>query len=482
MTLHRFAPHALLALVALAVAAFGNGEHSHPVAAWLAPVLMLRFVRDTRTKRGLLAAWLVAALAWALQWHAVFRAEGLELAIGALLFGGLGLLPYLADRALARRLPPLAGTLVFPAALVAFELVLAHGPFGAWGMLAYTQADVLPLAQLASVTGMAGVTFLVAWLAPVANLAWQERAGTGWRAPAAAFAIAIVVAAGTGALRLALAQPRGEPLRVAIVQPRMEANANYDAALAPALVDGLFTDSEAAVARGAQLVLWPEDSFFVAQADAAALHGRAAAFAQATGAHLAIAYGERERADGLRYRNTSMGFAPDGSILWRYAKSHAVPGYEEKNMVPGDGRIASVATTFGRVAAMICFDADHGGMLAQLGGRHDLLVLPSDDWPAIAWLHAAMVRLHAIEHGVPVARPTINGRSVAFDAYGRAAGMLPPGSTGRLLLAELVPGSVAAPYVRVGDAFAWTCVALLPALLVLALRRRRAAGVAAAVA
>ena len=165
---------------------------------------------------------------------------------------------------------------------------------------------------------------------------------------------------------------------------------------------------------------------------------------------------------------------PDGAERWRYAKSHGVPGYEERYMARGDGRLVSASTPFGRVAGMICFDADHSGMLRQLGGAHDLLLLPSDDWPAIEWLHAAMVRIRAIEQGIAIARPTINGRSVAYDARGRVVAELPAGSSGTTLAAQLPLAREATPFVRIGDALSWVCVAAL-GLLAFASRRRRTA-------
>lgn len=471
----------LLAAAACGVSAFGNGAHSHPLAAWLAPVLLLAFVRAAPGRRGLLAAWLLFAATWAVQWSDVFRARGLELVIGALLFGGLGLLPYLADRRWSPRLAPWAGTFVFPCAIVAFELLLARGsPYGAWGMVAYTQADVAPVAQLAALAGTAGVAFLVAWLAPVALLAFRDRLATrDARTTAVAWSLVAVLALGWGWQRVHASAQSGTSLAIAFVLPDCEANCNYEAARAPALIDGLFRRSAGAAAAGARLIAWPEDSFFVPRTESAALAVRAAAFAREHGVHLMIAYGERERASELRYRNLSVLFGPDGAELWRYAKSHGVPGYEEKYMARGDGRLVSASTSFGRVAGMICFDADHSGMLRQLGGAHDLLLLPSDDWPAIEWLHAAMVRIRAIEQGIAIARPTINGRSVAYDARGRVVAELPAGSSGTILAAQLPLAREATPFVRIGDAPSWACVAAL-GLLAFASRRRRTAALTVA--
>src|SRR5262245_28036543 len=52
--------------------------------------------------------------------------------------------------------------LALPVVAVAVETLLAHlTPDGNWGSLAYTQANVLPIAQLAAVFGVGGVLFLL---------------------------------------------------------------------------------------------------------------------------------------------------------------------------------------------------------------------------------------------------------------------------------------------------------------------------------
>src|SRR5689334_9323453 len=52
--------------------------------------------------------------------------------------------------------------LALPVVAVAMDTLLAHlTPDGNWGSLAYTQAEVLPVAQLAAVFGVGGVLFLL---------------------------------------------------------------------------------------------------------------------------------------------------------------------------------------------------------------------------------------------------------------------------------------------------------------------------------
>ena len=111
-------------------------------------------------------------------------------------------LPYLADRLLVNRLRGFAATLVFPLLQVSLEYIITTvSPLGSWGSLAYTQHSFLPFLQLLSITGMWGLSFLIAWLAPVVNWAWEQdfalqRVRTGVLTYGGILALVLVLVAG----------------------------------------------------------------------------------------------------------------------------------------------------------------------------------------------------------------------------------------------------------------------------------------------
>ncbi len=63
--------------------------------------------------------------------------------------------------------------LYFPAAVVTIEYLMSFPPANSWFSLAYTQYGNLPLMQLFSVTGIWGLSFLIAWFASGLNWAWE---------------------------------------------------------------------------------------------------------------------------------------------------------------------------------------------------------------------------------------------------------------------------------------------------------------------
>ena len=138
-------------------------------------------------------------------------------------------------------------------------------------------------------------------------------------------------------------------------------------------------------------------------------------------------------------------------------------------MVRGDGRVPVVATGDARVATAICFDADFPEFIRQAAqGAADLLILPANDWKSIKDLHFQMHAFRAIETGTPIVRAAASGLSSAVDPWGRVVGMtdyFAPGDG--TMTAQLPLGGIRTVYGRVGDLFAWLCVAGLATALAL---------------
>lgn len=466
---------ALLLIAACAVLAFANGERSAALAAWIGPTLLVRFWRRQPFWRGLFLAFVAGLPVWLFQWSGVFRLQGPELLVAAAILWLIALVPYALDRLLAPRLGQW-GVLVLPCALVGLEFGFTLlSPYGSWGSLAYSQANLLPLVQAASLVGMWAVTFLIGWAAATANLVWQAPGEPRrWTAAAGAFVLVLAAVTGFGVNRLAAPAPKGPVVRAAGVAAQYDSNRNYDLSLAPAIEAHLFAQSERAASTGAQLVVWPEDSFFLPAADEPALIARGQQLARRLGLHLGMSYGLRQDAATKRYRNTTVLIGPDGRMLWRYAKRYPVPGYEAKHMIPGPALGAFADTAWGRIGGAICFDGDHHDVISRFGAqRSALAILPSDDWPAVVDLHARMVRMRAVEQGVPVLRPTMNGRSLVLDAYGRILASLPADAPDpKVMSADIPLGARPTLYTRIGDAFAWACLGVLALLALAGLVRR----------
>ena len=145
------------------------------VAAWLAPTFLLHFTHAKPSVAGLAGVWLALYVALCVACRGVAPDSGFGYAVVMTVVVTLEFLPYVADRLLTSRLPEFTATLVFPLAMTVMEFVLNSG--GIFLSVAYTQDGNLPLMQLASVTGIWGITFLVTWFSAVLN--WGVENGVG---------------------------------------------------------------------------------------------------------------------------------------------------------------------------------------------------------------------------------------------------------------------------------------------------------------
>jgi apolipoprotein N-acyltransferase len=456
----RFIAVLVLAIIAAYVAAFANGREIVPLAAWIAPTLLLRVTRSQSPVLGFVVALAVMTPAWIFAWSDALRLHGLMIYLSAVVAAGFTLMPYLADRLVARRLPKLAAMFVFPTALVAMEWCFTLiSPFGSWGASAYTQTDFSWLLQSASITGMWSISFLIGWFASAVNTAWELR--PSWKQaliPLAAFAAVFLIAIGAGAWRLSQQNPEGNaPLAIAL--PQVANNQNFSLDYSAPIRAYMFAQTDALAHHGAQMVVWPEDTLALVAADEDGFISQARELAQRDRTAIALSYTMRFTPQSLRYENKSVLISASGAIAWRTSKTFPVPGAEERNMRPGNGEIAAATLPLGLVQGATGFDLDHRAAMRQVGQSTALLLAPSDDWPAVVDLHARMVRMRAVEYGVPILRPTLNGASVAYDAFGAAV----PLPTQTLRLAMPV-GAAPTLYPRIGDVFAWLCVAALALL------------------
>ena len=475
-------PLAWLAL-GCALMAFSQGRWSVPLFAWLGPVLMVRYVRTVRPLWALTGFVIAHTAAWEV---AYLGTVPLPTAAHIGLFTGLSLilgLVFLADRWAARHSAGILSTLMLPCGWVLFEFLNGlASPNGTWGSIAYTFSGELPLAQIVSVTGWTGLTFLVGWFATTVNRLWEQGA-TAWREAAAfvGFLVAVLV---FGGLRLALAPTPPQTLRAAaVVAPgtfqtehidelwRYTRGFELDAegvALAQRRIAESLDEHFALVEReakaGADLVVWAEANLSLTAAEEPGWLERAREIAREESIHLGMGATVFRPETRERTQNTLVLVGPDGEIDWRFLKATRVPG---SGNVKGDGVLPRLDTDHGRWSAAICFDLDFPRLIRQAGRMDaDLLLAPSNDWTEVREMHLRMHILRAIEQGFTLFRPTKDGISAAADSYGRVLARLDTEtSPDKVMVVSLPVEGVTTVYSQIGDAFSWLCSAVFLGLL-----------------
>jgi len=372
----------------------------------------------------------------------------------------------LAFRALVRRGAPWSAALCVPVLWVVFEFAGTRiSPHGSAGSLAYSQADVLPIARLASVTGLSGITFLLMAVPAAAAVAMAKSTPRRPRvhvALAAALLVATAVAFGTWRLARPVAGT-AVTIGLAASDVPIAAFRTTDRGEALAGIQAHAEAVDALAARGAAVVVLPEKIVGVTDAYRDDVERQIAAAAARN--RVTVVAGVNEIA-APRRRNVALVIAPDGTIAGRYRKRHHIPGIEA-GYADGDGPLIVPAATAPWGVA-ICKDLDFPSLGREYGARGSgLLLVPSWDFVSDAWLHDRMAAMRGIESGFAMARAAKQGLLTLRDDRGRlVASARSDAAPMALLAAPVEVRHDPTVYARYGDWFAWLCVLAAAGLVI----------------
>jgi apolipoprotein N-acyltransferase len=464
-----------------------GGRWDIPLAAWVAPVFLLRFSRLSRPATAICLVWVAgvaAAFFWGFQLNVRVQASTVA---GHVAFGTIYTLPYVLDRLVGPRLPRAARLLMLPAAMASAEyLMAAFSPLGtAYGTRAITQHGNLALLQLASITGPYGIAFLIGWLATTVNWGWEPASWARAGMVGGIFTAVLLAVLLGGAARLAFVPPSNTYVRVAGITPseasiaaaRAKLGADFPASkdeLAqsdPAKLQAAFdvingdllVQTRQAARAGAKIVVWSETAARLLPSAKPAFLQKAAEVARQEGVYLNVANAVPFQ------RNETHLFDPAGKAVWWYWKNHPVPGMEP--VPPGNTPVPVAETPFGRLSNVICFDADFPALTRRAA---DIMIVPGADWPEMGRVHTMkMASLRAIENGYSLIRQDYDGQSAAFDPQGRVLVTQDTTHEGpHLMMVDLPTKGSPTLYGMIGDVFVWLCVAGTLLLLGLGLFRR----------
>lgn len=466
--------------------AFGQGRWPLALAAWLAPVLLIRFSRAAPVWFGVIGLTVVHAAGWEVAYLGMVK---MPTAARWGLFLGLSLamaLVYQADRWVSTRNAGAWTTLVFPCGWVAFEYLNGRfSPSGSWASIAYTFAEHPVLVQVTSLVGWTGITFLVGWVASVINHAWSRGAAEEFPTRiTAACAIAIAAALLFGGARL-WATPASDTVRIAnIVGPSPFMAGDEFQRNVWAYTRGLdLPETEVAAAQGqiqrtidrylalaareiengALVVLFPEANCALTSNEAPAFVESARSLANRHDAYVGLSLFVFRPDAGLPAENRFVLLGPDGETVLDYLKAKLVPG---STHVVGDGTLPIVETAFGTISCAICFDMDFPVLLQQAAAA-DIVFAPSNDWTEVRAIHARMAMMRAVEQGFTMVRPTKDGYALVTDALGRTVAWQDTDRPGEhVLVTEAPVDGVRTLYSVIGDTFSWACMLMFVAFLV----------------
>jgi len=429
-----------------------------------------------------------------------FGGLSVPLAVAAMLLlaAYLALYPAIAALATARlvRHAGAAGLLVFPAAWTASEYIRGHlfGGFP-WVPLGSSQATVLPVAQMASLAGVYGLSGFVASVNALLAVALIDGGRRRTRA-GVAIAVLLVTAGGWGSWRIARGGlgDTGAPLAVGLIQGNIPQDEKWDPARADRILTTYADLSRAAVARGAAFVIWPESSTpFMLEEDP---RGEAVrALVRELGVPLLVGSEEFQPLPEPRLYNAAFLLQHDGTTAAVYRKIRLVPFGEYiplrrwlffvsplverlAEFAPGDAPVM-LPVGDGLASTSICYEVVYPELVraAVLAGSDLLTTITNDAWyghSSAPYQHFELASLRAIEQGRFLVRAANTGISGVVDPYGRAverSGIFEQTAIVREI--RLLAGRTV--YQVIGDAAAWAAIALTLAAIV-GTRRRAGQG------
>jgi apolipoprotein N-acyltransferase len=492
-----------------------------PLAAFLAPAMLLWLIRGRHFWRAFLIAAVILTISNLIANYRVmpfplplFIPMTLQISIVAAI-------PYAAYSWLARIKKSGETTLLFPFFQVLLEFGNSFLGGGTWGSIAYTQIDNLPLIQLASVTGLWGITFIVYWFSSLAVYCFESR--MKWqrvRGAVVIYGLSVWAILVYGTIRISVSgAATNKTVKVAgissmnyyllgiIYQDAFGKTLPFDARKLtqtspelPELNRGLaefikdpfserfhrsqdaleaFQDSmfhlAAREARGgAKIISFSEALMFTFKPIEGKLIQKGRMFAKEHKVTLLLttaSFIPGSTEFGSKFiENKALMINPFGQIEHIFFKNKPVPVVEPS--VAGDGAVPIYNSMYGRLATSICYDADFPALMRQAGEQcAAILLLPSGDWREISPYHANMARLRAVENGLSVLRPVSGAISIACDYTGRIIASREFYDDGeKVVTAHLSTNGVPTLYAQTGDYFPWLCVA---AAIVLGFKLRR---------
>jgi apolipoprotein N-acyltransferase len=481
--------------------------------AWLAMAPLIIFTFSLPMKRALACgmAFGLGFFGVLLHWISIF---GTLPWIALCIYQSLFFVLFVAvSRLIGGRLGSWGRLILLPSLWVLTEYLRASGLFGfTWGDIGYSQSTILPIVQLSSVTGIYGVSFLIALVnTGIANLLLvhfsvtegkASRRGVGMQGSAGGditssrvglvACIAMVLCVFTfGSVQLRQQIPRdGLILRAAVIQGNVSEDIkNFDT----------FTDSSwqaydsltrEAAGRGANFIVWPETVVPGCVGTEPFVQSRLQSIARNWDADLLVG-GWDER--GPKQYNSAFLIDRRLGVVGKYAKTHLVPFGEfvparkylpflqyfrvrSCDTSPGDGFKIMDNWPY-RIGTAICFESAFPEALRTMtgSGADVLCVITDDEWfgrSAAAEQHLAMSVFRAAENRRYLLRAAASGYSAVIDPYGRVvavSGIFSPA----MLRQDVWTQSFITSYTRFGDWVVYLCGALVISSVVATLRKKR---------
>ncbi len=383
-----------------------------------------------------------------------------------------------------------------PAVWVSSEFVRSDLFFGfAWTQLSHTQYRYLSLIQIADITGVYGLSFLLALCNyVVAEILITLRVRMGRRdilvLPWPAFGALVLGYTFTlyyGTLRLrqyppyATAALQSESVNVALVTAHSPSAQRWQRVhYGGNLLNYIDATQQGITSRQSDLIVWPEFAVGFYLDREPALQAQIGRLTRRANAPLLLGAPRTSNSEaGPNYYNTAYFISANGRLQLQdvYDKIRLLPfaefrpfslpalvshRHERPSLFTPGERPTIFSLPKGDFGVMICYEATYPYLARRLvqRGAQFLVNISNDVWlsyggPAAAQQHFAISVFRAVETKRSLARVATAGLSGFVDPAGRRASLSV--ATSGVTFGEIAPGRELTLYTRYGDGFAWAC-------------------------
>jgi len=460
--------------LALSAALFFLGTGLAPVwvFTWLAPIPVLWIAPRVSAKQSFFLAAAAFALGGLNEWSYSRTVLPAWVVASILLFtSGVFGAAVLFFRGRIARGKLWQTAVAFPAFWVTFEFIVAtlsvHGTFG---NLSYSQMNFLPILQIASVTGIWGISFSIFLFAATFAVLLNPAPASAKIRLATSVAIFLACIIGFGVWRLSSTPKDSSTVKVALIASDSPENI---LAKTPAETQAIFQryadQMKPLAAQDVQVFVLPEHAGPVTDASQADLDAFLGQLAKQTGAFIAVGV---DRVTPTVSWNQERLYSPQEGLVASYNKHHLLPPGENQ-FTPGVKRTV-VSESSGIWGLEICKDMDFPQLSRQYSQENvGLLLVPAWDFVDDGWLHGRMAVLRGVESGFSIARSAKLGILTATDDRGGILGERTTiGPSFATAVVSIPVRHDSTLYSRWGNWFAWVCVFLLLSAFVTTLRPR----------
>jgi apolipoprotein N-acyltransferase len=392
--------------------------------------------------------------------------------------------------------------LVTPVLWVGLEYVRSFLLSGfPWVLVGYTQYSNTLFIQLADITGVYGVSFLIIlintllylWLAPKKDGRKRAKKYKALWIPSLCTLALVALTCTYGYWRVHYSFKTEKGIIVGVAQGNIPQDIKWDAAFKKRTMTIYDKLSLRLAEQSPGLIVWPETAFPDYFPSGTELDAEVMTIPQETGAYLLFgSLSEKGKGKRRAVYNSAYLISPQRQIIGQYDKIHLVPfgeyvplstHFPAFNALAGVGNIAAGKETVifrlprGRFGVLVCFEVIFPELCRAnvRTGADFMLTITNDAWfgrTSAPLQHLTQVSFRAIENRVWFVRAANTGISAFIDPWGRIK------KSSDLFTSEILADEIGFKtraltfYTKHGDLFALACLSLALAFVIFLVIKR----------